>query len=301
MATYAAFLRDTGIDGTSIQLNDDKTISSVGYRAIYGETYHVDNVNGLSTNNGLSWDTATATIVQAITLSNAYRAETKNAQKRNLILISGGTYSETVAALPSRTDIVGIGTALTGNWTVPTGGRAAGCHLHNLYWSKSGSTSVVSFTECSSLEISNCQFYGTTSNSIAVEIIGCAKAHIHDNTFFGNLNYAYGIKFTSGSCYGCRVYNNRICAKTTGIWVEDDCQCQTGVVHHNVIWARDANDSSQCNLGIDVNGNHPPVVYSNWISAVDAILPSVAADGNRDIMDNHINEAMVGGIEIPST
>jgi len=240
-----------------------------------------------------------ATITQAITLSNAYRAQTANAQKRNTIFISGGVYSETVTALPSRTDIVGIGTALTGNWTIPSAGRAAGCHLHGLYWSKSGSTSLVSFTECSSLEIDTCQFYAAASNAIGIEIIGCAKTYIHDSTLFGNNNFTHGIKFTSGSCYGCRVERNRIAAQTIGVWVEDATHCMTGQVAYNIIYNNHAGGGGQCDIGIDVNGAYPPHVFSNWISAADGIL---IAPGFEDwIIDNHIVAAGSGAIEASSS
>ena len=301
MATYAAFLRDTGVDGNTVFVNGKTKEIGIKVGSIYGETYYVDNVTGVGSdsNDGLSWSSAVATITQAITLSNAYRAVTANAQKRNTIFISGGVYSETVSALPSRCDIVGIGTACTGNWTVPTGGRAAGCHLHGIYWSKSGSTSLVSFTECSSLEIDTCQFYAAASNAIGIEIIGCAKTYIHDCTLFGNNNFTHGIKFTSGSCYGCRVERNRIFAQTIGIWVEDATHCQTGVICYNIIANKHAGGGGQCDIGIDVNGSYPPEVFSNWVSAVDGIL--LTGGFIDDNIDNHLSQAGTGAVEIDAS
>lgn len=261
----------------------------------YGREYHVDSTNGSDTNTGLDWEHAFATISAAVTASNTYRALTANASKRNAIYIGGQSYSTTITEIPSRSDIFGIGTANMCVWTIPDSARAAGCHIHNMYFSKSGSTSINSFVSCSSLEIDNCQYYAQASNSIAIELTSCAKAHIHDNTFFGNVNYAYGIKFTSGSCYGPRVYNNRIFAKTTGIWVEDSTHCMTGVVHDNYIANNDANDGSQCDVGIDVNGAYPPHVFSNWINAADGIL--IAPGFESWIIDNHIVAAGTGAVE----
>lgn len=262
---------------------------------LYGTEYFVDSTNGLDTNTGLDWAHAKATIAGAVTASNTYRALTANASKRNRIYVGGQSYSTTIVELPSRSDIIGIGTAHMAVFTIPDSARAAGCHIHNMYFSKSGSTSVNSFVSCSSLEIDNCQYYAQASNSIAIELTACAKAHIHDTTFFGNVNYAYGIKFTSGSCYGCRVYGNRIFAKTKGIWVEDATHCMTGVVHHNYIANNDANDGSQCDVGIDVNGAYPPHVFSNWINAADGIL--IAPGFESWIIDNHIVAAGTGAVE----
>lgn len=263
----------------------------------YGRTFYVCNVNGSDSYDGYSkgWDRAFATITAAITASNAYRALTANAQKRTAIYISGGVYSETVTALPSRCDIIGIGTALTGNWTVPEAGRAAGCHLHGLYWSKAGATSVISFVQCASLEIDTCQLYATTSNVIGMEFTGCSKTYIHNCHIFGNLNVATGIKFTSGSCYGIRVFDNHIYAKTVGIHVGTNCQCQTGQIMRNNMANKDANGGGQLDLGIKVDGNYPPMVIENNISAVDAI--SMNPGLLDDLLNNITNEGGTYGCE----
>lgn len=286
---------------SSLSLNDLSQIGASGgawSRQAFGKTYYVDNDTGAGSdsNDGLSPETAFATIAVAVTASNADRAITANASNRNVIYLNGGVFSETVTVLPSRCDIIGIGTACTGNWTIPSGGRAAGCHLHGIYWSKSGSTSLVSFTECSSLEISNCQFYASASNVIGIEIIGCAKTYIHDSTLFGNVNFTHGIKFTSGSCYGCRIERNRIAASSIGIEVVDACQVTTGQICYNIIYNNDANIGSQCGIGIDMNGPYPAHAFSNWISATDGIL-SGSGFGDRFI-DNHISAAESGAVEI---
>jgi len=225
---------------------------------LYGTEYFVDGTNGLDTNTGLDWAHAFQTIAAAVTASNTYRAITANASKRNRIYVGGQSFSTTIVELPSRTDIFGIGTAHMAVWTIPDSARAAGTHIHNMYFSKAGSTSIFSAVSCSSLEIDNCQFYASTSNSIGIELSSCAKSHIHDTTFFGNLNYAYGIKYSAGSCYGCRIYGNRIFAKTIGIWVENAVHMMTGVIHHNYIANNDANYGGQCTIGIDCNGAYPP-------------------------------------------
>jgi len=261
----------------------------------YGRVFYVDNVNGADTYDGRSWKRAFSTITTAITASNAYRAVAANVNKRNAIYISGGTYSETVTALPSRCDIIGIGTALTGNWTIPDGGRAAGCHLHGLYWSIAGATSVISFVNCASLEIGNCQLYGTTSNAIGMEFTGCSKTYIHDCHIFGNLNVATGIKFTDGGCYGMRVFDNLIYAKDVGIHIGTNAYCATGQLMRNLIASKDANYGGQCVLGINCEGNYPPMVVENNISAIDAISTNPGHLDNS--LNNITNEAGTYGCE----
>jgi hypothetical protein len=66
MATYAAKLRDTAIDGTTVRLNNDGTLSSNVPMEPLGKAYYVDATNGSAQNDGLSWATAVTTVDAAI-------------------------------------------------------------------------------------------------------------------------------------------------------------------------------------------------------------------------------------------
>lgn len=66
MATYASKLRNEAVDGTSISLNDNGTISSNVQMEPFGRVFYVDATNGTSTNDGLSWETALTTVDAAV-------------------------------------------------------------------------------------------------------------------------------------------------------------------------------------------------------------------------------------------
>lgn len=66
MATYAAKLRGTAIDGTTIRLNKDGTVSSNVPMQPLGRAFYVDATNGSTQNDGLSWDTAVTTVDVAL-------------------------------------------------------------------------------------------------------------------------------------------------------------------------------------------------------------------------------------------
>ena len=72
-ATYAAFVRDAGVDGTTIGINSQKQIEALpqGLQFFSGETYYVDSVNGADNRSGKSWNLAVATLGQAHTLAAA--------------------------------------------------------------------------------------------------------------------------------------------------------------------------------------------------------------------------------------
>lgn len=75
MATYAAKLRSTAIDGTTVRLNNNGTISSNVPREPLGRVFYVDSVNGSAQNDALSWGTAVTTVDVAIAKTVADRGD----------------------------------------------------------------------------------------------------------------------------------------------------------------------------------------------------------------------------------
>ena len=104
-----------GIFANGVQVAD--------YPETVGRTYYVNNITGVSTNDGLSWGSAVAQVSQAITLSEARRLEgagaptvTTNDYVRNTIVIQGtGTAYTAISAVPQYCNLVGLGADPSGN------------------------------------------------------------------------------------------------------------------------------------------------------------------------------------------
>ena len=107
-ATYAAFLRDTGIDGTTIGLNSQKQLEALqpGQQVHSGRTYYVDSATGDSASNGESWITAMATIDQAINRAAA-RVANGTDTGRPLILVHE-YHNEALGASGADADLAGL-------------------------------------------------------------------------------------------------------------------------------------------------------------------------------------------------
>lgn len=120
-----------------------------------GRTYYVNNITGLASNDGLSWDTAMSEVTTAITASETHRklgggypdtlSVATNDYVRNTIVIQGtGTTYGYIATMPSYVDVIGLGAPPFGDGSGivvigdPTGsydgmaGSTRGSHWYNL-------------------------------------------------------------------------------------------------------------------------------------------------------------------------
>jgi hypothetical protein len=77
------------------------------------QDYFVD-LNISASGDGLSWNTAFATIAEAITASNTSIGLTANRwwARRNRIFVCGDGIAESLTVLPEKTDIIGVGSDL---------------------------------------------------------------------------------------------------------------------------------------------------------------------------------------------
>jgi len=75
MATYASKLRGTAIDGTTVRLNNNGTISSNVPMEPIGKAFYVDATNGSTQNDGLSWSTAVTTVDVALAKCTANKGD----------------------------------------------------------------------------------------------------------------------------------------------------------------------------------------------------------------------------------
>ena len=168
-----------------------------------GQVYFVDSNTGSDTQDGLSWDTAFATLAYAI----AYHSARRTGYGRNTIFCRG-KFTETLTAAPEKCDLIGVGATsarsqprITG--TQAFGDTAYGTRFINLNFRGDAAATVVAFT-AGGFEIHGCVFshpgthtatYGLTIvNPTDVLIKGC-KFEMRNEAFFSSA----AISLTSSS------------------------------------------------------------------------------------------------------
>lgn len=290
-----------------------------GMLPISGETYFV---SGKGNNvDGLSWETAFATIAAAISASNTHIALTENIGRRNRIYIDGGggvnnRWEEALTVLPNHCDMIGVGGI--GSWGMPVilydsmeiTTIVHGCHIYNLcFYNGDSSVPIFKMTKTANgFEFHNCTFRNAgTGGTIGIEFtVSILGFKINNCKIIGNPCVITGIQLDSSGTFG-EITNNYISAITTGISIADAVNTQDYqlLIKDNVICRSDSNSNDQLTTGIailDTVGSSRAMIIHNWISAVDAIAYTNDSQyvGERDqwqCIDNHIVQAATGGIE----
>jgi len=282
----------------------DGAASLAGYPGAYlGRVYYVDNINGSSGGDGLSWGSAFSQLSYAVTAAEAYRATLGNIYTRNVIYLAGtGTAYTAVTALPNYCDIIGVGADPRGDGTgivVITGaadadacaGAQRGNRWYNIQFKVTADT-FWCFDATNSLRstFENCAFmhsaasastgggFRVTANSGGMTFKNC---HFGTN---GAAQHPYGI-YVSAGC----TFNNswiefcHITALTAGIYTTSTANWTNAVVRYNTI---SGGTSVQAVTGIAADTH--ATIMANYITASsDAISGATAGNtvGN-EVIDN---------------
>lgn len=230
-----------------------------------GRVYFVDNVNGASGNDGLTWATAFAQISQAITAAEAYRLALANPYVRNQIMVAGTATAYTnLTALPNYCDIIGVGadprgngsgiarvSAITGTDTMVDATGARGLYVYNMQFTGAGtgyawnsailfrsifencafvnkSTAAMIIVTGGGITIRNCMFGGdTVTPAIGLEV-GTAAGNFNQSLVENNVIYGSTTGFYNHAYLqdGTVLRNNTIYGGTTGLL---DDSTQTGL------------------------------------------------------------------------
>ena len=276
MATYAAKLRKTAIDNTTVRLKPDGTITA-GSMEPYGKIYYVDG-NRSTSGDGTTWLKAMTTLSEALAASHANIAlsgyEHRNWAGRNTIFVKADSITENLVLFADKTDVIGVGAkdsydmpCIVGNH-VPTNGMSTrffnvqfrgalaaggdiitlastssgivfnGCHFNG--WSTTVSTGGIIAVASPGLRIENCKFLG--GNSDAAIDLGAGNGN--GTMITGNFIHATGDGITVASTFTCTneqafIDNNVIRAAT--ICIDDDSD--TFVVTNNTLISAADNDT----------------------------------------------------------
>jgi len=280
-----------------------------GYPGDYpGRIYYVNNINGLSTNDGLSWDTAFDQVSTAVTASETFRAlpsGSTNDYIRNIIYVQGtGTAYTKLTSLPSYCDIIGIGAdprgngagiaQITGSTSAAIAGASRGLRLYNLQFTGSGSYYAAAFTVLFRSWFENCTFVNSDTGGLDITTGG---GYVVKNCQIGCGDTSFSVTGmrvgTGGTNFNnCLIEDCVIYGSTTG-FLNAGYLCNGTVIRNNVIMGG--------TTGVDDNSTHTtigvlPMYVGNYIwGGSDAMSMSNGSGANT--LGNWVSNAGVAAIE----
>jgi len=173
MATYAAKVRSTGVDGGTIRLNSRGQLTAGGVMEPFSagtsggapSVFYVDG-SVTSSGNGLGWLSAFKTVTEGLVACHAYTETSGNQSDahRATLYVCGELLNEDLIILASNTDIIGVGSAygltkpiLYGSH-VPVTTQCSGSSWYNMqfqneaasnHWTLTSVSSSIKFIGCS--------------------------------------------------------------------------------------------------------------------------------------------------------
>ena len=283
---------DTHFTGQVFHL-DGKPVDGGGYPLDYpGKVYHVNNISGLSGNDGLTWEKAMDAPATAIAAAEVYRATfaTNNQNIRNRIYIQGtATAYDTITELPQYCDIIGLGADPSGNGAgiarigpdtgaydgVLLSASARGVNFYNLQFQAGVGKYPFKGTNMFRSKFHNCVFTsngspgGDPAAGFEMGIMGgvAMKDCLWNNQSSVGVQHTVGMNITSTHFHGCRIENCYI-AGDTGVAIASGCINGWGS------WFKDCyigQLGGTCAIGVDDNATVGNILYINCsVQATDA-------------------------------
>lgn len=255
MATYASFLRKSGVDGGTIRLNAEGRLSaggimepfSAGTKGGAPSVFYVDG-NVVSSGNGLSWLSAVKTLAEGLAMAHAYMSTSGNRAwaQRATVYCCGDDLTEDLVILAEKTDVVGVGTSsgwdmcgLIGNH-VPVTTNTWACRFYNIHFSATTAGIIWDLTAPShGIKFIDCEFEGRgPAHTHAIratvvqqmEIAGC-RWYAARSTFS-----TAAIAIGAGNSFGLYIHNNFIVGKV-GIVFDSSTVATAGnmIIDNNII------------------------------------------------------------------
>lgn len=229
-----------------------------------GKTYYVAGNYGSDSNDGSSWDKAFATVAAAVTASNAYIAgSSRGWAARNVIYISGDTFTEDLVAFPNKCDVIGVGSydanlkpGITGNH-VPVNAGNYGTRFINVHFKAPADASpIVTLANSSSgTQFVDCEFDATATTTIGIQATAVPFLKILGCKFRGAFVTSF-ITLGAGEAGGLEIRDNiMVDGADNGVVVNASTTFSWGGII--------ANNFIQCaDLAIDENSDKA-MVYNN--------------------------------------
>jgi len=272
-----------------VELAPGGTATGFGDIPVVGRTYHVNNITGSSSNDGLRWGNAVDEPSTAITLAEAYRATqaANNQNVRNRILVQGTATAYTaITSLPSYCDIIGIGADPFGNGAgiarigadtgtsdgVDATAAARGVNFHNIQFQAGNGGYAFRGTSLFRSNFVHCCFAtngspgGAPAAGLDLDIAGGVNWYdcLWNNQSSVDNQFTLGFTITGTHFHGCKVKGCYI-GGDKGVYIE------ASVVNGWGSWFKDCyigQLSETCSIGVDDDATTGHIIYANcWVQA----------------------------------
>jgi len=178
MSTYTSYVRETGIDGTSVQLDSlGRLRSGVSMEPFSSNgnpsVFYVDG-NISTSGDGRTWNTAYKTLAEGLAAAHSYMSTSANRAwaHRATVFCCGDSFTEDLVLGAEKTDIIGVGSCdgkdrptLIGNH-VPATTNVLGMRWINWNFAEVDSGVIWTCTSvCSGMKFINCTFQARGANA----------------------------------------------------------------------------------------------------------------------------------------
>jgi len=262
-----------------------------------GKCYYVDEENGADGNDGLTPQTAFASILAATALSR----DDYSADAEYHIFIAPGSYDES-----DDLRLYGYGIHLHGlgnpgsdsgvniTDTNVTQGilllAGANCTIENIQFTSATALPPLYAIASDNTVITNCVFKGTSGTSVnAIQGEDVRGTEISYCTFgVSNGDYTNNLYMTGGAdqyCIDSYFHHNRISSNNTsatGILIDNTCVAYGNVFDNNFI-----NLTGTTPKGIDINSTGVNLITNNYVVITSAATPIESASSPTGIVGNH--------------
>lgn len=256
MATYAAKLRPSAVDGQTIRVLPDGRIRgnagiepfSAGTKGGAPSVFYVDG-NVVSSGNGLSWLSASKTLAEGLAMAHAYMSTSGNRAwaHRATVYCCGDDLTEDLVILAEKSDVIGVGTSsgwdrcgLIGNH-VPVTTNTWACRFYNIHfsattqgiiWDLTAPSHGIKFIDCEFEDRGPAHTHAIRATVVQqMEIANCRWYALNAGRFT-----TAAIAIGAGNSFGLYIHDNVI-AGAVGIVIDGSATSVGGrlLIDNNII------------------------------------------------------------------
>jgi len=305
MARWAANLRKTGYDGTSITEDPFGRLQARtgNSRLPFASTFYVDG-NRVSSGGGKTWKTAFKTLAEGLAAAHAFQGLSANRAwaQRSTVYCVGDALTEDLTKFAEKTDVIGVGTTnqhprtrLEGNHVLEaaTTDTYHGCVFHNIEFYSDAAGIIVDIPiNQNGIGFDNCVFSAIDAATIGLRAVQAHDMFITNCRFDPNTSGAgfstAAIQINAGSVTNFLLENCRIHSSAIGL----DFNPTAGQAIN--CWAID-NVMATVGMGIDSEDDSATsgllVVGNRMITDIDT---TTVTDGYDFVLARAIDNVITG-------
>jgi len=258
-------------------------MKDVGFRQ--GDKYYVDGINGVDTNDGLSWGTAFKTIQYACNIARRIAGTAtidSSVGHHKYIFIAAGNYNESVLFSGYNIHLIGVSPLSNGQYgvvvnydnavTTPAvmAFSGSGLEVANICFQSSRAIPIMYLSDTSdAVHIHDCWIKGDNAKTVTIGISCAIKNSIIENNIINGC--ITGIDVAAGDWFNNSIVrNNKITNVTNGIAVAATAVCTESEISHNAVVG--SSSSIVNSQATDI------LIYGNWTKGAVSDAGATAGD-----------------------